>query len=40
MIKEHIKLFTGSAIIVNGLKSLLRRRKINYIIKDNMNLQD
>jgi hypothetical protein len=34
MIKEHIKLFTGSGIIVNGLQFLLDAEKVNYIIKD------
>lgn len=31
---EHTKLFTGSNIIVNGLKNLLDQEEINYIIKD------
>jgi hypothetical protein len=31
---EHTKLFTGSNIIVNGLKNLLDAEAINYIIKD------
>lgn len=32
---EHIKLFTGSNIIVNGLKALLEKENIDFIIKDN-----
>ncbi|MDP5105676.1 DUF2007 domain-containing protein [uncultured Polaribacter sp.] len=31
---EHTKLFTGSNIIVNGLKNLLDQDDISYIIKD------
>lgn len=31
---EHTKLFTGSHIIVNGLKNLLDAQDISYIIKD------
>lgn len=31
---EHTKLFTGSNIIVNGLKNLLDAQDISYIIKD------
>ncbi|SDS29437.1 Putative signal transducing protein [Polaribacter sp. KT25b] len=31
---EHTKLFTGSNIIVNGLKNLLDTEDISYIIKD------
>ena len=31
---EHTNLFTGSNIIVNGLKNLLDQENVNYIIKD------
>lgn len=31
---EHTNLFTGSNIIVNGLKNLLDLENVNYIIKD------
>jgi hypothetical protein len=31
---EHTKLFTGSNIIVNGVKNLLDTADISYIIKD------
>jgi hypothetical protein len=30
----HTKLFTGSSIIVNGIKNLLDSEDISYIIKD------
>ncbi len=33
---EHIKLFSGSSIIVRGLQNLLDDNKIHYIIKDNV----
>jgi len=35
MATEHIKIFTGSSIIVKGLQNLLDDNKIHYIIKDN-----
>ena len=31
---EHTNLFTGSNIIVTGLKNLLDLENINYLIKD------
>jgi hypothetical protein len=31
---EHIKVFTGTSIIVNGLKNRLQDKGINSIIKD------
>jgi hypothetical protein len=34
MTTKHTKLFTGSNIIVNGLKNLLDVAQISYIIKD------
>lgn len=34
MTTKHIKLFTGSNIIVNGLKNVLEDENISYIIKD------
>ncbi|PQJ77510.1 putative signal transducing protein [Polaribacter glomeratus] len=34
MTTEHTKLFTGSNIIVNGVKNLLDTEDISYIIKD------
>jgi hypothetical protein len=34
MTTGHTKLFTGSNIIVNGLKNLLDLEVISYIIKD------
>ncbi|PWG04193.1 putative signal transducing protein [Polaribacter aquimarinus] len=35
MATEHIKIFSGSSIIVRGLQNLLDDNKIHYIIKDN-----
>ena len=32
---EHIKLFSGSSIIVRGLQNLLDEKNISYLIKDN-----
>lgn len=34
MNNEYIKLFTDSNIIINGLKVLLEKEQIHYIIKD------
>ena len=31
---EHIKIFTGSSILVRGLQNLLDDNQIHYIIKD------
>ncbi|WP_159946966.1 putative signal transducing protein [Polaribacter septentrionalilitoris] len=35
MATEHIKIFSGSSIIVKGLQNLLDDNGIHYIIKDN-----
>lgn len=35
MTTEHVKIFSGSSIIVKGLQNLLEDHKIKYIIKDN-----
>jgi len=34
---EHIKVYTGSSILVNRLKSILEETKIKSIIKDHVN---
>jgi hypothetical protein len=34
MTTEHTKLFTGSNIIVNGLKNILDLQQVSYLIKD------
>jgi len=34
MSTEHIKIFSGSSIIIKGLQNLFDNHKINYIIKD------
>ena len=34
MNNEYIKLFTDSNIIINGLKVLLEKEQIRYIVKD------
>jgi hypothetical protein len=34
---EHIKVFTGTSILVNRLKSILEDVKIKSIIKDHVN---
>ncbi|RCS28005.1 DUF2007 domain-containing protein [Polaribacter sp. WD7] len=34
MTTAHIKIFSGSSIIVKGLQNLLEDKNINYIIKD------
>jgi len=31
---EHIKIFSGSSVLVRGLQNLLDDEKIDYIIKD------
>jgi|AntRauMFilla1563_2_1112583.scaffolds.fasta_scaffold169144_1 hypothetical protein len=31
---EHVKLFTESNIIINGLKKVLENENISYLIKD------
>ena len=31
---EHIKIFTGSSILVKGLQNLLDDHKLSYLIKD------
>ena len=38
MKNEHVKIFSGSSIIVNRLKSLLEDENISSIIKDNINM--
>ncbi|MCI2229074.1 DUF2007 domain-containing protein [Polaribacter sp. MSW13] len=37
MTNEHIKVFSGSSILTNGLKSLLEEVNIACIIKDPIN---
>ncbi|MEO9570775.1 MAG: DUF2007 domain-containing protein [Polaribacter sp.] len=34
MLTEHIKIFSGSSIIVRGLQNLLDENKITYLVKD------
>ncbi|MEE9407059.1 MAG: DUF2007 domain-containing protein [Polaribacter sp.] len=34
MTTEHVKIFSGSSIIVNGLKNLLDDNNIQYLIKN------
>jgi|TARA_R110002124_G_scaffold253438_1_gene418865 hypothetical protein len=38
MKNEHVKIFSGSSIIVNRLKSLLEEENISSIIKDHINM--
>lgn len=35
MTTEHVKIFSGSSIIVKGLQNLFDDDKISYIVKDN-----
>ena len=35
MSTEHIKIFSGSSIIVKGLQNVLDDNKVHYLIKDN-----
>ncbi|QTE23755.1 putative signal transducing protein [Polaribacter cellanae] len=34
---EHIKIFTGSSILINRLRQLLEEENISSIVKDNIN---
>jgi hypothetical protein len=36
MEKEHIKLFSGTSIIVRGLQNILDDNQIGYVVKDNV----
>ena len=38
MKNEHVKIFSGSSIIINRLKSLLEEENITSIVKDNINM--
>lgn len=36
MTTKHIKIFSGSSIIVRGLQNILDDKKITYLIKDSV----
>lgn len=36
MEKEHIKVFSGTSIIVRGLQNILDDNQIGYVVRDNV----
>ena len=36
MEKEHVKVFSGTSIIVRGLQNILDDNQIGYVIRDNV----
>lgn len=36
MEKEHVKIFSGTSIIVRGLQNILDDNQIGYVVRDNV----